>query len=94
MTAPTKGKGVYNVVVIGAGTAGLITATWAAGLGGRVALIERTKMAAIAISATIQAYQTFAELGALLIFPARNDQADHTMAPPQLEPAPAVQPKQ
>lgn len=39
-----KGKGTYNVVVIGAGTAGLVTAAGTAGLGGRVALIERHKM--------------------------------------------------
>lgn len=32
---------VYNLVVIGAGTAGLVTAAGAAGLGARVALIER-----------------------------------------------------
>src|SRR5438445_3940753 len=31
----------YNLVVIGAGTAGLVTAAGAAGLGARVALIER-----------------------------------------------------
>ena len=30
-----KGEGVYNVVVIGAGTAGLVTAAGTAGLGGR-----------------------------------------------------------
>src|SRR5437667_12527951 len=36
-----KGEGIYNVVVIGAGTAGLVTAAGTAGLGGRVALIER-----------------------------------------------------
>ncbi len=41
---PTKGSGIYNVVVIGAGTAGLVTAAGTAGLGGRVALIERNKM--------------------------------------------------
>jgi pyruvate/2-oxoglutarate dehydrogenase complex dihydrolipoamide dehydrogenase (E3) component len=35
-----KGEGIYNVVVIGAGTAGLVTAAGTAGLGGRVALIE------------------------------------------------------
>ena len=35
---------IYNVVVIGAGTAGLVTAAGTAGLGGRVALIERNKM--------------------------------------------------
>jgi pyruvate/2-oxoglutarate dehydrogenase complex dihydrolipoamide dehydrogenase (E3) component len=39
-----KGEGVYNAVVIGAGTAGLVTAACTAGLGGRVALIERNKM--------------------------------------------------
>ncbi len=39
-----KGKGTYNVVVIGAGTAGLVTAAGTVGLGGRVALIERHKM--------------------------------------------------
>src|ERR1700756_2924685 len=33
-------KDVYNVVVIGAGTAGLVTAAGTAGLGGRVALVE------------------------------------------------------
>ena len=43
MSAP-KGSGIYNVVVIGAGTAGLVTAAGTAGLGGRVALIERHKM--------------------------------------------------
>jgi len=44
MTALAKGEGTYNVVVIGAGTAGLVTAAGTAGLGGRVALIERNKM--------------------------------------------------
>jgi pyruvate/2-oxoglutarate dehydrogenase complex dihydrolipoamide dehydrogenase (E3) component len=39
-----KGEGVYNVVVIGAGTAGLVTAAGTAGLGGRVALIEHNLM--------------------------------------------------
>ncbi|MFG0330545.1 MAG: mercuric reductase [Phycisphaerales bacterium] len=34
----------YNMVVIGAGTAGLVTAAGAAGLGARVALIERALM--------------------------------------------------
>ncbi len=34
----------YNLVVIGAGTAGLVTAAGAAGLGARVALIERNLM--------------------------------------------------
>jgi pyruvate/2-oxoglutarate dehydrogenase complex dihydrolipoamide dehydrogenase (E3) component len=36
--------GRYNLVVIGAGTAGLVTAAGAAGLGARVALIERSFM--------------------------------------------------
>jgi pyruvate/2-oxoglutarate dehydrogenase complex dihydrolipoamide dehydrogenase (E3) component len=39
-----KGMGKYNVVVIGGGTAGLVTAAGTAGLGGRVALIEGHKM--------------------------------------------------
>ncbi len=39
-----KGNGKYNVVVIGGGSAGLITAAATSGLGGRVALIERHKM--------------------------------------------------
>src|SRR3989337_2026927 len=34
----------YNLVVIGAGTAGLVTAAGAAGLGAKVALIERHLM--------------------------------------------------
>ena len=37
-------KNSYNVVVIGAGTAGLVTAAGTAGLGGSAALIERHKM--------------------------------------------------
>lgn len=36
--------GRYNLVVVGAGTAGLVTAAGAAGLGARVALIERDLM--------------------------------------------------
>ncbi|MCL7419689.1 MAG: mercuric reductase [Methylobacter sp.] len=39
-----KPAGRYNLVVIGAGTAGLVTAVGAAGLGARVALIERSLM--------------------------------------------------
>lgn len=34
-------RGRYNLVVVGAGTAGLVTAAGAAGLGARVALVER-----------------------------------------------------
>lgn len=37
-------KDVYNLVVIGAGTAGLVTAAGSAGLGAKVALIERNLM--------------------------------------------------
>ncbi|MEO8353684.1 MAG: FAD-dependent oxidoreductase, partial [Chthoniobacteraceae bacterium] len=39
-----KGEGIYNAIIIGAGTAGLVAAAGTAGLGGRVALIERHKM--------------------------------------------------
>ncbi|MFG0241072.1 MAG: FAD-dependent oxidoreductase, partial [Gimesia chilikensis] len=37
-------NGRYNLVIIGAGTAGLVTAAGAAGLGAKVALIERGLM--------------------------------------------------
>ncbi|MCH2374412.1 MAG: FAD-dependent oxidoreductase, partial [Planctomycetes bacterium] len=37
-------SGRYNIVVIGAGAAGLVTAAGAAGLGAKVALIERELM--------------------------------------------------
>ena len=37
-------QGRYNLVVIGAGTAGLVCAAGAAGLGAKVALIERHLM--------------------------------------------------
>jgi pyruvate/2-oxoglutarate dehydrogenase complex dihydrolipoamide dehydrogenase (E3) component/uncharacterized membrane protein YdjX (TVP38/TMEM64 family) len=40
-TNPTP-AGRYNLVVVGAGTAGLVSAAGAAGLGARVALVERT----------------------------------------------------
>jgi len=39
-----KPSGRYNLVVIGAGTAGLVAAAGAAGLGAKVALIERSLM--------------------------------------------------
>ena len=42
-TNPTP-SGRYNMVVVGAGTAGLVTAVIAAGMGGKVALIERDLM--------------------------------------------------
>lgn len=42
-TNPTP-SGRYNLVVVGAGTAGLVTAAGAAGLGAKVALIERNLM--------------------------------------------------
>ena len=38
----TKGQGIYNAVVIGAGTAGLVTSAGTAGLGGRAAKEEST----------------------------------------------------
>ncbi|MEO8190452.1 MAG: mercuric reductase [Acidobacteriota bacterium] len=45
MARTTTGPdGTYNLVVIGAGTAGLVTAAGTAGLGGRVALVERGRM--------------------------------------------------
>ena len=36
---------MYNLVVIGAGTAGLVSAAGAAGLGANVALVERSLLA-------------------------------------------------
>src|ERR1700745_3877643 len=39
-----QSSGYYNLVVIGAGTAGLVCAAAAAGLGAKVALIERELM--------------------------------------------------
>jgi pyruvate/2-oxoglutarate dehydrogenase complex dihydrolipoamide dehydrogenase (E3) component len=39
-----KGDGIYNLVVIGAGSAGLVTAAGSVALGARAALIERHKM--------------------------------------------------
>ena len=39
---PTSAR--YNLVVIGAGTAGLVTAAGAAGLGAKVAIVERHLM--------------------------------------------------
>jgi len=41
---PVPGKDRYNLVVIGAGTAGLVTAAGAASLGARVALVERAEL--------------------------------------------------
>ncbi len=43
-TNPTPDGGRYHMVVVGAGTAGLVSAAGAAGLGARVALIERHLM--------------------------------------------------
>src|SRR5690348_7977813 len=39
---PAEGR--YNLVVVGAGTAGLVCAAGAAGLGARVALVERGRL--------------------------------------------------
>jgi pyruvate/2-oxoglutarate dehydrogenase complex dihydrolipoamide dehydrogenase (E3) component len=44
MSQDQRGQGIYNVVVIGGGTAGLVTAAGTAGLGGRAALVEANKM--------------------------------------------------
>ena len=38
----------YNLVILGAGTAGLVTAAGAAALGAKVALVEKSRMGAIA----------------------------------------------
>ncbi|HEY0036728.1 MAG TPA: mercuric reductase [Longimicrobium sp.] len=43
-TNPTPPKGGYHLVVVGAGTAGLVTAAIGAAVGARVALIERALM--------------------------------------------------
>src|SRR5687768_10214798 len=37
-------RGIYDLVVIGGGTAGLVSAVGAAGLGARVALVERERL--------------------------------------------------
>jgi len=42
--SPPRPEGRYHLVVIGAGTAGLVTAAGAAGLGAKVALVERQFM--------------------------------------------------
>ena len=42
----------YNLVVIGAGTAGLVTAAGAAGLGAKVALIEKHLLGMLAVLAS------------------------------------------
>ncbi|MGH7916373.1 MAG: mercuric reductase [Candidatus Binataceae bacterium] len=64
-----KPSGRYNMVVIGAGTAGLVTAAGAAGLGARVALIERAWMGGDCLNfgcvpskALIRAAQTAGEM--------------------------------
>ena len=44
MARSGRGEGIYNVVVIGGGTGGLVVAAGTAGLGGRVALVEHHKM--------------------------------------------------
>ncbi len=61
----------YNLVVIGAGTAGLVAAAGAAGLGAKVALIERDLMGGDCLNfgcvpskAIIRASRTAAEIGA------------------------------
>src|SRR5512137_902954 len=60
----------YNLVVIGAGTAGLVTAAGAAGLGAKVALVERSllggdclNVGCVPSKAIIHSSRAFAELG-------------------------------
>ena len=43
-------SGRYNLVVIGAGTAGLVSAAGAAGLGAKVALVERKLMGGVCLN--------------------------------------------
>jgi glycine/D-amino acid oxidase-like deaminating enzyme len=40
-------RGLYDLVVIGGGTAGLVSAVGAAGLGARVALVERQRLGVV-----------------------------------------------
>ncbi len=61
--------GRYNLVVVGAGTAGLVTAAGAAGLGARVALVERDLMGGDCLNfgcvpskALIRAARSYAEV--------------------------------
>src|SRR5689334_11303393 len=37
-------RGLYDLIIVGGGTAGLVSAVGAAGLGARVALIERNRL--------------------------------------------------
>jgi len=67
-TNPTP-TGRYHVVVVGAGTAGLIAASFAAGAGARVALVERHLMGGdclnvgcVASKSVIRSSRVFAEL--------------------------------
>jgi pyruvate/2-oxoglutarate dehydrogenase complex dihydrolipoamide dehydrogenase (E3) component len=74
-----KGQGTYNVVVIGGGTAGLVTAAGTAGLGGRVALVEAHLMGgdclntgcvpSKALIASARAAQQFRDAGRLALQP-------------------------
>jgi pyruvate/2-oxoglutarate dehydrogenase complex dihydrolipoamide dehydrogenase (E3) component len=66
-----KPAGKYNLVVVGAGTAGLVTAAGAAGLGAKVALIERRLMGGDCLNygcvpskALIRSARAFAEVRA------------------------------
>lgn len=53
---------VYNLVVIGAGTAGLITAAGAAGLGAKVALVERHLMGGDCLNVGLRTNETIFNL--------------------------------
>jgi pyruvate/2-oxoglutarate dehydrogenase complex dihydrolipoamide dehydrogenase (E3) component len=73
-TNPTPG-GRYNLVVIGAGTAGLVTAVGAAGLGAKVALIEKhllggdcLNVGCVPSKAIVRAARTAAEVRAAAEF--------------------------
>ncbi|MBI4483425.1 MAG: mercuric reductase [Acidobacteria bacterium] len=66
-----KSSGRYNLVVIGAGTAGLVSAAGAASLGARVALVERhlmggdcLNMGCVPSKGILRAARAFADVGA------------------------------
>lgn len=79
-------SGRYNLVVIGAGTAGLVTASAAAGLGAKVALIERHLMggdclnvgcvpskALLACAKRVHQVKTASDFGVIIEGPVRID---------------------
>ena len=56
-TNPTP-EGKYNLVVVGAGTAGLVSAAGAAGLGAKVALVERALLGGDCLNVGCVAFAT------------------------------------